>query len=87
MSGSTEWELLVVAEDLEPGDTLRVETGDGEEVLMVLSSSWTNLGVVILIDEYGRQHHYNTLTLEEREGDSFILGKSEEHLSLRRKRC
>lgn len=74
-----EWELLVAAEDIEPGDTLEVELEDGEMALMVFTK--IDKGVVKLLDSDGATRSYSQASLEELKGYSFITGKSSERLN------
>ena len=76
----TEWELLEVAEDIEPGDTLIVER-DGTEHKMVFSK--VDSGYVYLIDADRKTHKFRSSSMEQVGGSGFILRKSEEPLSLK----
>ncbi len=74
-----EWELLVVAEDIEPGDTLVVERDSGTPELMVFVEESEN-NTVILKDANGSEFSFSVNTLEEYGGYRFIVGKSDEEL-------
>lgn len=74
-----EWELLVAAEDIEPGDAIQVDLEDGNTTAMVFMG--LSRGNVKLLDQDGRMRRYSAASLEELKGDSYITGKSEEELS------
>lgn len=77
-----EWELLCIAEDIEAGDTVRVEIHQAiqDMVYVGLSSSHT----VILVDLNGVKRTFKAKTLEGWGGPGYILGKSKNTLKLPR---
>jgi hypothetical protein len=76
----TEWELLVAAEDIEQGDSIKVDLEDGNSTSMVFISATGSK--VKLLDQDGAYHSYSTSSLEELgDGNSFITGKSDEELN------
>lgn len=74
---SNEWELLEIAEDIEQGDTIEVDE-DGDTQLMVFVKYSRNK--VTLRDASGGLLIFLATTLEEVEGNRYIIGKSEEEL-------
>ena len=76
-----EWELLVLAEDIEPGDTLVVERDSGEMDLMIYVREKTNKAV-LLKDREGKETPFSTQTLEENGGYRYIVGKSDTDLKI-----
>lgn len=81
MSNMNEWDLLVAAEDVEPGDTLEVELEDGETTQMVFLKA--EKGAIKLLTIEGETKFYSQISLEEMKGYSFITGKSEDRLDAR----
>jgi magnesium-transporting ATPase (P-type) len=77
---SSEWELLVIAEDIEPGDSILVEEEDGSSADMVFIKVRPR-GVVELLDIDGSSRLYSASSLEELKGYSCIVGKSDAGLS------
>lgn len=76
MKDRTEWDLLVVAEEIEQGDVLVVEAdGDTEEMVFVKEK---DSKTIILKDKTKTQRFFSKHSLEERGGDYVILGKKEE---------
>jgi len=78
MSNLNEWELLVAADDIEPGDTLNVE-GDDDETMVFVSYG---KGVVQLKDKTRKIRKFHGSSLEEVDGSAYITGKSEDELDL-----
>lgn len=78
---SSEWELMLVAEGIEQGDTVSVELETGHVEPMVYLS--VSRGSVRLRDQRGAIHKFSASSLEEVDGASSIKGKSEETLSIR----
>jgi hypothetical protein len=69
-----EWELLVIAEDIEPGDYLEVEGENSDtEYLMLVKESRHAL---ILRDADGELVNFSPITLEEINGYRHILCKA-----------
>lgn len=75
MKDRTEFDLLVIAEEIEPGDVLVVEE-DGEEIYMVFVKE-LDAKTVLLKDRSKQERLFSKLTLEERDGEAFIIGKKE----------
>ena len=71
----SEWELMAISEDIEPGDTVIAEDDSGEEELLIFVRQ-KNANVVILKDEAGNLRNFSTQSLEELGGSSSIKGKS-----------
>lgn len=78
-----EWELLVAAEDIEPGNTIAVELESGDSADMVFIG--VEKGAVKLMDQEGQYWRYSPQSLEELGGYgySYITGKSEHELDAR----
>lgn len=75
MKDRTEWDLMCISEDLEPGDYVVVEE-DGEEEVMIFVKE-RDSKAVILKDRAKNERVFSKLTLEEREGNALILRKHE----------
>ncbi len=74
-----EWELLCVAEDIEVGDTLRIEIAEKIQDMVYVGEDDMS---VIVVDQKGGEHHYRTTTLEGFGNPGFLLGKSKNALRL-----
>lgn len=74
-----EWELLCVEEDIEVGDTLRVELYQ-QIVDMILVE--VGNGYVTLVDRDGTRRMFKTTTLEGFGGPGYIIGKSTTQLRI-----
>jgi hypothetical protein len=70
---------MVFAEDIEPGDTLNVESDGGACEQMVFVEK-NDKNSVVLKDKTGEEFTFSAQTLEEHGGYRFIAGKSEEEL-------
>lgn len=69
-----EWELLEIADDIEPGDSLAVESDEGSEVMIF--KRYIN-GMVWCRDESGTTRKFRASSLEEIGGSGYITGKAE----------
>jgi hypothetical protein len=68
-----EWELMVAAEDIEPGNSIAVELEDGDSADMVFVG--VEKGAVKLLNQEGQYFRYSMQSLEELDGGySFITG-------------
>lgn len=76
---ASEWALLCIAEDIEVGDTLRVEISQRVEDMVLVS---VTSSLITLIDRSGVKRVFKTTTLEGFGGPGFILGKSKNELKL-----
>lgn len=74
MSSSSEWELLTIAEDIEQGDHVMVESDDGEDPTSMMFVKCSTK-YVLLKDNNGELIKFSTTTLEELEGNRYITGK------------
>lgn len=73
--GLNEWELLEVAEDIEPGDNIVIDEG-GEEVTLIFVKY--ERGVVHLKNpENNSRRTFRGSSLEEVDGECFIVRKGE----------
>lgn len=79
-AASSEWELMLAAEGIEQGDTVKVELESGETVSMVYLS--VERGRVKLRDSGGTTRRFSASSLEEVDGEATIAGKSDEEMSL-----
>jgi len=76
MSSYTEWELMVIEEDLEPGDIVFVdENGTYKEFIFV-----RDVGKIVYLREKGSKilRKFNTKTLEEmgdNNNSNYIVGR------------
>ena len=77
---ATEWELLVISQDVEEGDTLRVEIDQHVEDMVYVGSEYPN--ILTLVDQYGTKRYFKTSTLEGWGGPGYILGKSQNTMKL-----
>jgi len=76
----SEWELLEITEEIEPGDTLVIEH-EGVEQLLVFKKF--DAGIIYMVDSARKTRRFRGTSLEEIGGSGFILRKSEEALSLK----
>jgi len=81
MDVHSEWALLVIAEDIEVGDTISVESEEGATEDMVFIGE-SKKGVK-LKDVTGEVHYFSEDSLEEVNGYRVISGKSENELRLK----
>jgi hypothetical protein len=73
----SEWELLEISEDIEPGDMVTVESDTGEDTLIFVKQK--NQHTLVLKEVVGGKiRHFSTQSLEEIGGDYIITGKSNE---------
>jgi serine phosphatase RsbU (regulator of sigma subunit) len=77
---STEWDLLVIAEDIEPGDTLIYEK-DGIEHKTVFCK--IEAGIIYTKEGRGAVRKFRASSLEEVKGSAFLVRKSDEALLLK----
>lgn len=75
----TEWELLCVTEDIETGDTLRVEISQRIEDMVLIEAGPQ---LVVCLDKHGIKRNFKTSTLEGFGGPGFIMGKSKRQMKL-----
>ena len=73
--GLNEWELLEVAEDIEPGDNIVIDQG-GEEISLVFVKYEKGL-VHLKNPEDGSRWVFRGSSLEEVDGECFIVRKGE----------
>jgi hypothetical protein len=99
MSALNEWELLVVEQDIEPGDTLEVTNlrsrslSTDKMVFFRTTRSIKTLqhdDLIVLIDKKGKQHKFEIKTLEEIAAKTsrqryFIVGRSTMDMSIKRR--
>lgn len=76
----SEWELMAISEDIEPGDTVIVESDDGEELLVFVQEK--NKNVILFRDADGEIRQFSQSSLEEIGGSAMITGKSNVELSI-----
>lgn len=69
-----EWELLVAAEDIEPGDTLTIEEEGGDQSKAQFVKE-KGRGTIELKGKEGAVRLFSVHNLEELEGYAFITGK------------
>jgi hypothetical protein len=74
---SSEWELLKIAEDIEQGDKVLVESDDGEpsESMIFMKDSGK---IIVLRDKSGEIHKFSSSTLESVENNRYISRKAED---------
>lgn len=73
---NNEWELLMIADDIEPGDTIVVEdseTGESHEMIYVKQP---DRKTVALRGQDGATKRFSASSLEELDGECVIVGKS-----------
>lgn len=73
MSGSNEWELLAIAEDIEQGDSVVIDD-EGEEIEMIFVKY--ERGAVHLRSGDVRRK-FRAVSLEEADGTAYILRKAD----------
>ena len=76
-----EWELMMVAEDIEEGDTVLIENTVGSSLLAVYCGR-TGKFTLKVVDSDKVERKFKTTTLEEIGGNHYIVGKSKEALNL-----
>lgn len=77
---NTEWDLLVIAEDIEPGDTLVYEK-DGVEHLTVFCK--IDAGIIYTKEGRGAVRKFRASSLEEVKGSAYLVRKSDQVLTLK----
>ena len=78
----TEWELLCIAADIEPGDTVEVQTGGNMELMIYMGEE--NQHHIRLKDQRRNVRLFSVTNLEEKDKTrNYILGKSKKELSLK----
>lgn len=76
----TEWDLLVTAEGIEEGDTLRVELDQRIEDMVYVGMEAKS--IVALVDRHGTRRLFKTTTLEGWGSSGYIMGISKNQLKL-----
>lgn len=77
----SEWDLFIMEEDLEVGDTVEIDDGPDKKTLAVYRGMKTRY-TVWTTDENGKDRMFKANTLEEIRGRGFLLGKSKKELRL-----
>jgi len=72
-----EWELLVLADDVQPGDSLSIEDDSGNSETMTFVKNGPK-NTVILKDANGDLLTFSAANLEEVRGYRYIIGKDNE---------
>lgn len=75
MSSLSEWELLEITDDIEPGDLVDVDDC-GATIKMVFVKCDRN--IVTLKPRGGQRRYFRGSSLEEIDGEAYITGKSED---------
>ena len=73
MKSYSEWDLLVISNDVEVGDTLSVETCQKAESMIFIRE---NKQTITLVDKKGTEKLFKKSTLEGFGGPGFILCKA-----------
>ena len=71
----SEWGLLAVAEDIEQGDLVVVESDDGEDTEHMMFVKETGK-TVLLKNKFNEIIKFSINTLEEVEGNRYVTGKA-----------
>ena len=75
MSIEIEWDLLLLAEGIEVGDTLEVENAKGEKLNMLFMGEESKF-LVTLLDSKKKKHIFRKVTLDSPKEKLFIVGLS-----------
>lgn len=70
---NNEWELLVIADDIEQGDLVCVTDGDTDTTMIFVKYERK---LVHLKDSEDRIRKFKAASLEELDGEAFITGKA-----------
>jgi hypothetical protein len=77
-----EWELMMVSQNIETGDTVDIEDEDGL-VFPAVYIGYSTRYTIRFMEQSGKIHLFKALTLESTKGEKYIKGLSKCSLSLK----
>lgn len=77
------WDAIAKDQDIEQGDTVVLAETNGDRTYAVFVKP-ANKTVLEFLDEYGNERKFSAINAKEINGSASIVGKSEDHLSVKR---